>query len=174
MPSSSQLLSALAAVFTSVNAAMGPYFSTGPVASNSFIRESIATLVLPNAPSGNSGDLSLWVGMGTSNGDLIQSIAEIWQSTDWSVYAYTLLSTGGQHPVQGPSSTAKPGNQVTMHCKERVSLAYEGVELRDTKHHLQISLTITLEITSRRFSSTVKLSLHSQPAMATRKGGAAL
>lgn len=97
MPSSNQLLSVLVAVtFTSVNAAMGPYFSTGPVASNSFIRESTATLVLPNAPSDNAGDLSLWVGMGTSNGDLIQSIAENWQSADWSVYAYTLLSTGRQ------------------------------------------------------------------------------
>ena len=95
MPSSRQILSALAALaFTSVDAAMGPYFSTGPVASNSFIRESTATLVLPNAPSGSSGDLSLWVGMGTSNGDLIQSIAENWQSVDWSVYAYTLLQTG--------------------------------------------------------------------------------
>lgn len=97
MPSSSQHLSLLATVaFTTVNAAMGPYFSTGPVASNSFIRESTATLVLPSPPSSNSGDLSLWVGMGTSNGDLIQSIAENWQSNAWSVYAYTLLSTGRQ------------------------------------------------------------------------------
>ncbi|KIM99774.1 hypothetical protein OIDMADRAFT_125454 [Oidiodendron maius Zn] len=120
MPSPRQILSTLAALaFTSVDAAMGPYFSTGPVASNSFIRESTATLVLPNAPSGSSGDLSLWVGMGTSNGDLIQSIAENWQSADWSVYAYTLLETGpnSQMPVQGQSSTAVPGNQVTMHYK---------------------------------------------------------
>jgi hypothetical protein len=95
MPSSSALLSALAAVaFMTANAADGPYFSTGPVSSNSFIRESISTLVLPDTPSGSTGDLSLWVGMGTSNGDLIQSIAENWESDDWSVYAYTLLSTG--------------------------------------------------------------------------------
>ena len=77
----------------SVNAAMGPAFSTGPVASDSFIRESTSTLVLPKAPSGSSGDASLWVGMGTSNGDLIQSIADNWQSSSWSVFAYTLLST---------------------------------------------------------------------------------
>lgn len=85
---------AAAAVVTSVSAAMGPYFSTGPVASDSFIRESTSTLVLPRAPSGSSGDLSLWVGMGTSNGDLIQSIANNWQSSDWTVFAYTLLETG--------------------------------------------------------------------------------
>lgn len=74
---------------------MGPAFSTGPVASDSFIREATSTLTLPKAPSGSSGDASLWVGMGTSNGDLIQSIADNWQSDDWSIYAYTLLSTGG-------------------------------------------------------------------------------
>lgn len=85
---------AAAAVLTFVNAANGPYFSTGPVASDSFIRESTSTLVLPQAPSGSSGDLSLWVGMGTSNGDLIQSIADNWQSSDWTVFAYTLLETG--------------------------------------------------------------------------------
>jgi hypothetical protein len=78
-----------------VNAAMGPAFSTGPVSDDSFIREAISTLVLPQAPSGSAGDTSLWVGMGTSNGDLIQSIADNWQSDDWSIFAYTLLSTSG-------------------------------------------------------------------------------
>ena len=74
---------------------VGPAFSTGPVSSNSFIREATSTLVLPSVPSDNNGDLSLWVGMGTSNGDLIQSIAENWQAKDWSVYAYTLMETSG-------------------------------------------------------------------------------
>lgn len=74
---------------------MGPAFSTGPVASNSFIREATSALVLPQTPSGSSGILSLWVGMGTSKGDLIQSIADNWQSDDWSIFAYTLLPTGG-------------------------------------------------------------------------------
>ncbi|KAH8651928.1 hypothetical protein BGZ60DRAFT_533799 [Tricladium varicosporioides] len=120
MPCLGQIISTLAAVaFISVNAAMGPAFSTGPVASNSFIREAMSTLVLPNAPSGSSGDLSLWIGMGTSNGDLIQSIADNWKSTSWSLFAYTLLKTGAnsQMPVQGKSSTATPGTQVTMHYK---------------------------------------------------------
>lgn len=95
--SSRQFLTALAAavVVTEVKAAMGPAFSTGPVADDTFIRESWATLVLPSAPSDNKGVLSLWVGMGTSNGDLVQSIADNWNSDKWGVYAYTLMSTGG-------------------------------------------------------------------------------
>ncbi|KAB8230414.1 hypothetical protein ETB97_000610 [Aspergillus alliaceus] len=120
MPSVPQVMSTLAALaVTSVNAAMGPAFSTGPVADNSFIREATSTLVLPDTPSGSSGDASLWVGMGTSNGDLIQSIADNWNSNDWSIYAYTLLKTGdaSQVPVQGESSTAKAGDRVTMHYK---------------------------------------------------------
>jgi hypothetical protein len=79
MPSLRQILPVLAAA-ASVDAAMGPAFSTGPVGSGSWIRESTSTLVLPKAPSGSSGDASLWVGMGTSNGDLIQSIADNWNS----------------------------------------------------------------------------------------------
>ncbi|KAL4795756.1 hypothetical protein BDV19DRAFT_388780 [Aspergillus venezuelensis] len=115
----SKIVQATTAFTIAVEAAMGPAFSTGPVASNSFIRESTSTLTLPKAPSGSSGDTSLWVGMGTSNGDLIQSIADNWSSDDWSIYAYTLLKTGdySQMPVQGDSSTAVAGNTVTMHYK---------------------------------------------------------
>ncbi|KAJ5698959.1 hypothetical protein N7462_000964 [Penicillium macrosclerotiorum] len=120
MPSFNQAMSIIAmTAISSVNAAFGPAFSTGPVSSDSFIRESTATLVLPKAPSGSSGDASLWVGMGTSNGDLIQSIADNWESSTWSIFAYTLLSTSAttQMPVQGDSSTATAGDQVTMHYK---------------------------------------------------------
>src|SRR6186713_2972487 len=93
MPSSRQILSALATL-TSVKAAMGPAFSTGPVGAGSWIREAQSTLVLPKAPSGSSGDTSLWVGMGTSNGDLIQSIADNWSASNWDIFAYTLKKTG--------------------------------------------------------------------------------
>ncbi|KAI1077277.1 hypothetical protein F5B20DRAFT_552998 [Whalleya microplaca] len=120
MPSPRQVLASLAALtFALVDAAMGPAFSTGPVASNSFIREATSTLVLPKGPSGSSGDTSLWVGMGTSNGDLIQSIAENWDASNWSVYAYTLLSTGpsSQMPVQTDGTPADEGDQITMHYK---------------------------------------------------------
>ncbi|EOD52962.1 hypothetical protein GTA08_BOTSDO03666 [Neofusicoccum parvum] len=120
MPSSRQILSAFAAVaFTSVEAAMGPAFSTGPVGSGSWIREATSTLVLPKVPTNNQGDASLWVGMGTSNGDLIQSIAENYNSASWSVYGYTLLSTGAnsQMPVQTEGTDAAASDKITMHYK---------------------------------------------------------
>jgi hypothetical protein len=53
----------------------GNAFSTGPVATNSFIRESETTLVLPKVNSPQTGNLALWPGMGTSGGDLIQGLA---------------------------------------------------------------------------------------------------
>lgn len=122
MPSALQTLSAVAAAAVSVNAAMGPAFSTGPVADSTFIRESTATLVLPKVPTNNQGDASLWVGMGTSNGDLIQSISENYNSDKWSIYAYTLVSLGegnGQTVVQDDTpSDASATDEVTMHCKQ--------------------------------------------------------
>lgn len=95
MAISLNIVLALAATVAKVQAAMGSAFSTGPVADGVRIAESWATLNLPAVPTDNNGDLSLWVGMGTSNGDLIQSIAENYDSSDWSVYAYTLVSTSG-------------------------------------------------------------------------------
>lgn len=53
----------------------GNAFSTGPVAKDSFIRESVTTLVLPQVSSPQTGNLALWPGMGTSGGDLIQALA---------------------------------------------------------------------------------------------------
>ncbi|GKT56021.1 hypothetical protein ColTof4_11569 [Colletotrichum tofieldiae] len=125
MPSTSQLLSALAVTAVAgVQAAMGPAFSTGPVASDSFIREATSTLVLPAAPANNKGSASLWVGMGTSNGDLIQSISDNSNydntGTDkWSIFAYTLLKTGdnSQMPVQTEGTDASEGDRITMHYK---------------------------------------------------------
>ncbi|POS73279.1 hypothetical protein DHEL01_v208325 [Diaporthe helianthi] len=121
MSSTLRAFSAIAAAAASVNAAMGPALSTGPVADSTFIRESTATLVLPDVPSNNRGDASLWVGMGTSNGDLIQSISDNYQSDTWSIYAYTLVSLGvgnGQTVVQDDTpSQAYPGDEVTMHYK---------------------------------------------------------
>lgn len=119
MPTFRQILPVFAAA-VSVEAAMGPAFSTGPVGSGSWIRESTSTLVLPKTPSNNAGDASLWVGMGTSNGDLIQSIADAYQSSStWSIFAYTLLSTGAntQMPVQTDGTNAVAAEKITMHCK---------------------------------------------------------
>ncbi|KAI0864558.1 hypothetical protein F4860DRAFT_413295 [Xylaria cubensis] len=118
MASTRQILYILATA-AAVDAAFGPAFSTGPVADNTFIRESTSTLTLPRLPGNNAGDLSLWVGMGTSNGDLIQSIADTWLTGDWSIFAYTLLSTGpnSQMPVQSEATPASVGDRITMHYK---------------------------------------------------------
>ncbi|RMY71448.1 hypothetical protein D0863_05142, partial [Hortaea werneckii] len=111
---------------TTTLAAMGPAFSTGPVADSTFIRSANATLVLPAVPRNNNGVASLWVGMGTSNGDLIQSIAENWNSDSWSVFAYTLLSTSEttQMPVQDDPTEADEGDRVTMLCKFSMSIHF--------------------------------------------------
>ena len=57
-------------------ASNGPAISTGPVNAGNFIREATSTLIVPRGPSPMVGDISPWVGMGTSNGDLIQAITE--------------------------------------------------------------------------------------------------
>ncbi|GKZ98406.1 hypothetical protein AnigIFM59636_003003 [Aspergillus niger] len=105
-----QVLAALAAISaTDVNAAMGPAFSTGPVSDDFFIREAISTLILRNGPSGGFSDAitSLWVGMGTSNGDLIQSIADNWQQKQLD-----------HEPIYGyGQADGTKGDKVTMHYK---------------------------------------------------------
>ena len=108
MPSSHQNILALALASTAplVEAAMGPAFSTGPVGSGSWIREATSTLTLPKAPTSKNGVASLWVGMGTSNGDLVQSIADNWQSTTWDIYAYTLKKTGCMYIPSALEGTA--------------------------------------------------------------------
>jgi hypothetical protein len=121
MSSSRHIFSILAtaALTSSVNAAFGPAFSTGPVGAGSWIREANSTLVLPKAPTGSSGDTALWVGMGTSNGDLIQSIADNVNANDWDIYAYTLLSTSAttQMPIQAKGERAQEADKITMYCK---------------------------------------------------------
>ncbi|GAB7362894.1 hypothetical protein MBLNU230_g3196t1 [Neophaeotheca triangularis] len=103
---SKQFLALTATAFLSVeaqSASFGPAFGTGPVSRGTFIRESNATLILPPASIGsNGGDTALWVGMGTSNADLIQSIASNYDSDDWDLFAYTLKRAGtlGQNPIK--------------------------------------------------------------------------
>lgn len=58
----------------------GNYFSTGPVATSSWIRQATTTLVLPALNSPHNGNLGLWPGMGTkfdsgADGQLIQGLA---------------------------------------------------------------------------------------------------
>lgn len=57
-------------------ASFGNAFSSGPTAEGNFIRVANSTLIVPQAPKPQMSLLSLWVGMGTSNGDLIQALVE--------------------------------------------------------------------------------------------------
>jgi hypothetical protein len=124
MPSLRQLIN-LSLFITTARAAFGPAFSTGPTASGVYIYSSTATLTLPSGPTGaGSGyDLSLWVGMGTSAGDLIQSITDNYDQ-QWTVYAYTLKETSptSQEVIEGPTASAVAGNQVKMVCKLNLAL----------------------------------------------------
>ncbi len=105
MPSFRQIIPLIAAA-ASVEAAVGPAFSTGPVGSSSWIRESTSTLVLYKTLIGSSGDAPLCVGMGTSNGNLIQSAADNWSSNTWNIFAYLPDAT-----------SAIEGEKITMHCR---------------------------------------------------------
>ncbi|KAJ4419799.1 hypothetical protein N0V82_004734 [Gnomoniopsis sp. IMI 355080] len=113
-----QTLSTLAVAAGVARAAFGPSFSTGATSSGVYITSATATLILPDAPTNNEGDLSLWVGMGTSDGDLIQSIADCYECTDssWSIFTYTLKETSptSQEVIQGESHSAVAGDEVTM------------------------------------------------------------
>lgn len=53
----------------------GNYFSTGAVASGTYIIEANTTLVLPALNSPHNGNLGLWPGMGMDDGDLVQGLA---------------------------------------------------------------------------------------------------
>ncbi|TKX23548.1 hypothetical protein C1H76_4060 [Elsinoe australis] len=97
-------------------------FSTGPTASNSFIRESNTTLVLPATNSPQTGNLALWPGMGTSGGDLIQALAiSVADGSagcpkatgQWCIVASTLEDS----QQMGAPVPAAPGAKVTMHYK---------------------------------------------------------
>lgn len=59
-----------------IMATFGPYFSLGPVADNSFIRAANTTLVLPAVQTQHVDFLSLWPGMSTSTGHLIQAYTD--------------------------------------------------------------------------------------------------
>ncbi|OAG11751.1 uncharacterized protein CC84DRAFT_48667 [Paraphaeosphaeria sporulosa] len=96
--------------------------STGPVATNSFIREANTTLILPETNSPQTGNLALWPGMGTSGGDLIQGLAISVSdgsagceksSGKWCIVASTLEDT----QQMGKFVTADPGSSVTFHYK---------------------------------------------------------
>ncbi|BCS00061.1 uncharacterized protein AKAW2_50402S [Aspergillus luchuensis] len=58
--------------------------------------------------------------MGTSNSDLIQSNADNWQQSNWTMYAYTLMETSAttQEPIYGDGQAdGTKGDKVTMHFR---------------------------------------------------------
>ncbi|KAH8430686.1 uncharacterized protein LDX57_008348 [Aspergillus melleus] len=116
-------LAALAAVGL-VNAQesieFGPAFSLGPT--QSWIREAVTTLVLPEAPSPQEDRLALWPGMGTSGGDLIQALAVSFSDPNancgakegqWCTWASTLQG----EQLGGKQVPASAGDEVKMHYK---------------------------------------------------------
>lgn len=119
MHASTRILASLAAAAQFAAADYGVQFSnalsTGPVAQNSFIREANTTLILPDVNSPQTGNLALWPGMGTSDGDLIQGLAiSNTQGTSgcsaagigvWCVVASTLESK-----TKAPCKSGRNGN----------------------------------------------------------------
>ncbi|KAG4422991.1 hypothetical protein IFR04_003903 [Cadophora malorum] len=107
----------------------GNYFSTGPVATNSWIRQATTTLVLPALNNPHNGNLGLWPGMGTkfdsgADGQLVQGLAISTvgggspcnfaaSDVNWCAVASTF--DGNQQ--DGTPFRAKPGDSVTYDYK---------------------------------------------------------
>ncbi|CAG9998289.1 unnamed protein product [Clonostachys byssicola] len=108
----------------------GNYFSTGAVATDSWIRQATTTLILPALNSPHNGNLGLWPGMGTkfdsgADGHLIQGLAISTvgfgspcnlaaNENKWCVVASTY--DGGQTHGTTPYR-ANPGDRVTYDYK---------------------------------------------------------
>ncbi|RMY86606.1 hypothetical protein D0861_05830 [Hortaea werneckii] len=114
MHASTRILASLAAAAQFAAADYGVQFSnalsTGPVAQNSFIREANTTLILPDVNSPQTGNLALWPGMGTSDGDLIQGLAI---SNTQGTSGCSAAGIG----KMGEAVAAEPGSSVTFHYK---------------------------------------------------------
>ncbi|KAK5679418.1 hypothetical protein LTS10_008235 [Elasticomyces elasticus] len=108
----------------------GNAFSTGPVATNSFIRQATTTLVLPDLQSPHNGNLGLWPGVGTKftdsdqDGQLVQGLAisTVGQGSPcnfdaddvkWCITA----STYDGEQTDGKTIGANPGDHVTYDYK---------------------------------------------------------
>ncbi|THV84003.1 hypothetical protein D6D29_03466 [Aureobasidium pullulans] len=115
------LLSFLLPLVSAGPSGFGHAFSSGPTADGNWIRTANSTLVVPSPPLPQKGLLSLWVGMGTSNGDLIQALVESYNDAidagcgvldgDWCAWTSALVSTGQQG---GKEVLANVGDEVKM------------------------------------------------------------
>ncbi|KAF4555971.1 Hypothetical protein D9617_2g059370 [Elsinoe fawcettii] len=119
----------LLAALPLATASFGNAFSTGPTADGNFIRVANSTLIVPRAPRPQMSLLSLWTGMGTSNGDLIQALVESYAGdlgntgikgtcgllnatgNEWCAYASTLNGSG---QIGADQRVIKPGDKVKM------------------------------------------------------------
>ncbi|KAL3421587.1 hypothetical protein PVAG01_08033 [Phlyctema vagabunda] len=103
------------------SAGFGGAFSSGPTAPGNWIRIANSTLVVPKPPMPQTGLISLWTGMGTDDGDLIQALTESYSGTinvdcgilngTWCSWASILDNTGQKG---GRQVITKPGDLVTQ------------------------------------------------------------
>ncbi|KAL9617704.1 MAG: hypothetical protein Q9160_007537 [Pyrenula sp. 1 TL-2023] len=109
----------------------GNYFSTGAVASGTYIKEATTTLVLPNLNSPHNGNLGLWPGMGMDDGDLVQGLAISTvgrgspcnlaaNEVKWCITASTLE----QNQEDGAVYRANPGDRVTYNSSGQGGLGW--------------------------------------------------
>lgn len=119
----STLLNLLIPLVSAGPSGFGHACSSGPTADGNWIRTANSTLVVPSPPLPQKGLLSLWVGMGTSDGDLTQALVESYNdaidegcsvlSGDWCAWTSTLVSAGQQG---GRQVLANVGDRVQMSC----------------------------------------------------------
>ncbi|KAH9822091.1 hypothetical protein Tdes44962_MAKER04766 [Teratosphaeria destructans] len=108
------ILLCIPSFITAVSAANGPCFGCGAVPDDGWIREAESTLTVPERPCCVTGILNLWVGMGTTSGDLIQALIESIPGVEWRTRAFTLKPKG--EPVQAPNVGIHAGDSVTVRC----------------------------------------------------------
>ncbi|KAJ4351325.1 uncharacterized protein N0V89_006664 [Didymosphaeria variabile] len=157
------LLSAAAALATATANEFGPAFSTGPVSSGNFIRESTYTIVVPQAPTSSSDDLALWIGMGTSSNDLIQTIVDNTPQDGWTTFAYTLV--GGTTPVSDKRTKTTAGHQIVTHCKPLLAF-------HTTSFHLTYESTDKYSDSTKQYTQTVLLDGKQVSTLSTASGQA--
>ncbi|KAF3000346.1 hypothetical protein E8E14_002919 [Neopestalotiopsis sp. 37M] len=94
-------------------------FITLQTSGNAYIKEAIATLVLPKVPTPN-GDLALWSAILMDQQDFLQGVTENAKQSpycdnlgnNWCNFAYTLV---GSNPTVGATVAAAAGSRVTTH-----------------------------------------------------------
>ncbi|KAI5236750.1 hypothetical protein E4T43_08423 [Aureobasidium subglaciale] len=148
----------------------GHAFSSGPTADGNWIRTANSTLVVPAPPLPQKGLLSLWVGMGTSNGDLIQALVESYNDAidaecgvlngTWCAWTSALVAAGQQG---GKQVVVRPGDEVGMNSSgkalgwgtaEECNQAPPAYPCGLTPTHTWIDTTLILDQAQPDYSNT--------------------